>query len=93
MRLLNRSLRIPAAASVYPAVVVAAETRDLPPVKLTGHGCFSGVPTVELVGPLWRVEAQLTDDGGGGGGLRSSYACQPRSRPHASIQALLHQRT
>lgn len=64
--LLNPSLRIPAAPSVYPAVV-AAETLDVPPFKLTGHGCFSSVSTVELVGPLWSVEAQLTEVGNGAG--------------------------
>lgn len=67
MRLLNRSLRVPAAPSAYSAVV-AAETLDLPSVKLTGHGCFPGL-SIKLVGPLWRVEAQLTDVGGGGGGV------------------------
>lgn len=65
--LLNPSLRFLAAPSVYPAVV-AAETLDLPPVNLTGHGCLSSVSTAELVGPLGRVEARLTEVGGGAGG-------------------------
>lgn len=99
MRLLNRSLRIPAAPSVYPAVV-AAETLDLPPVKLTGHGCFLGVSTVELVGPLWRVEAQLTDVGGRRRwcGWRSLDACLPSIHPQMLMmmpifKALLHRNT